>query len=100
MSAILAVLNAAVGDGRIGYVHCWEGRGRTGTVAWSWLVERGMTSAQALHRIRESRSHDPAMLKKDAPNWHQIRELESRHASRKSGNPKPHCQSPPAEKND
>jgi hypothetical protein len=42
------------------YVHCWGGRGRTGTVVGCWLVRHGIAEGKnALEMIRELRCFDP-----------------------------------------
>ncbi len=42
------------------YVHCWGGRGRTGTVVGCWLVRRGIAEGKhALEMIKELRRSDP-----------------------------------------
>jgi protein-tyrosine phosphatase len=41
-------------------VHCWGGKGRTGTVVGCWLVRHGKaTGDQALAMIQELRKNDP-----------------------------------------
>jgi hypothetical protein len=47
MRATLAVLDALLAHGRSIYLHCWGGRGRTGTVIASWLIARERLSASA-----------------------------------------------------
>jgi len=38
------------------YIHCWAGRGRTGTVVGCWLVRHGMAKSEdVIDRIRELR---------------------------------------------
>lgn len=44
--------------GRVVYIHCWGGHGRTGTVVGCWLVRHGLTPDQALERLTELRQHD------------------------------------------
>jgi len=42
------------------YIHCWGGKGRTGTVVGCYLVRHGIaTGNEALKRIRELRKNDP-----------------------------------------
>lgn len=53
MRDILAQLDSWMGENRRVYVHCWGGVGRTGTVIGCWLVERGMTGAQALQHLQQ-----------------------------------------------
>jgi len=44
MCAILDDIDGAIDGGRPVYVHCWGGRGRTGTVVGCWLVRHGPCS--------------------------------------------------------
>ena len=53
MRDILAQLDSWMGEDRRVYVHCWGGVGRTGTAIGCWLVERGMTGAQALQHLQQ-----------------------------------------------
>jgi hypothetical protein len=48
MTAILDVLDAALAAGRVVYLHCWGGVGRTGTVVGCYLVRHGMRGEEAL----------------------------------------------------
>jgi protein-tyrosine phosphatase len=60
--AIVQALDAvddAVAQERSVYVHCWGGRGRTGTVVGSWLVRHGATGEEALRRVAELRGAGP-----------------------------------------
>jgi Swiss Army Knife protein, DSP-PTPase phosphatase domain len=78
MLAILDRLDHELADGRVVYVHCYGGLGRTGTVVGCWLTRRGFTGEQALERIPILREAipDPAwnlspamrQLLGDAPN--------------------------------
>ena len=40
MRAVLAVIGRHLEEGRKIYLHCWGGRGRTGTVLGCWLTEK------------------------------------------------------------
>lgn len=53
MAGILDAVDAALGDGKTVYVHCWGGVGRTGTTVGCWLVRHGRTGGEALSRIAE-----------------------------------------------
>ncbi len=48
MGQILKVLQDAVAKGKLAYVNCRGGHGRTGTVAGCWMVENGLTGYFAL----------------------------------------------------
>ena len=57
MAAILDALDAALADGHTVYLHCWGGKGRTGTVVGCWLARHGLADGQAaLERVRELRA--------------------------------------------
>ena len=53
MVKILDAMDAALGNGKTLYVHCWGGVGRTGTTVGCWLVRHGHTGDEALRRIAE-----------------------------------------------
>jgi protein-tyrosine phosphatase len=56
MAAIQAEIDGSLAGGRPVYVHCWGGRGRTGTVVGVWLVRRGLAGpydfADVIARLR------------------------------------------------
>jgi len=57
MAAILDALDAALADGHTVYLHCWGGKGRTGTVVGCWLARHGLASGEAaLDRIQQLRA--------------------------------------------
>lgn len=50
---ILDAIDEARASGRTVYVHCWAGRGRTGTVIGCWLARHGSTDPLGdLDRLR------------------------------------------------
>ncbi|GAB4427783.1 MAG: protein-tyrosine phosphatase family protein [Anaerolineales bacterium] len=51
MRAILKSIQSALAAGRKVYVHCWAGVGRTGTTVGCYLVQNGMSGAQALTHL-------------------------------------------------
>lgn len=54
---IVEHIRAELDAGRVVYVHCWGGKGRTATVVGAWLIaEEGLGSDAALTRITELRS--------------------------------------------
>jgi len=60
MRSILDAIDTALADGATVYVHCWGGRGRTGTVVGCWLARHGnATGDAALKRIAELRARVP-----------------------------------------
>jgi hypothetical protein len=54
MARTLDTVDAAMRDGCV-YVHCWGGRGRTGTVVGCWLARHG---ADGLARLAVLTAHD------------------------------------------
>jgi hypothetical protein len=61
MREILDAIDAAIRAGSCVYVHCWGGRGRTGTVVGCWLVRHRRVAADAvLARLRILTSGHPA----------------------------------------
>jgi protein-tyrosine phosphatase len=59
MKAVLDAIDHALESGRVVYVHCWAGIGRTGTTVGCYLVRHGMSGEEALQRI--------AALRRDIP---------------------------------
>ncbi len=59
MVGILDDIDDAIAAGRTVYVHCWGGRGRTGTAVGCWLARHAMASGDnALAMIRYLRRTD------------------------------------------
>jgi protein tyrosine phosphatase (PTP) superfamily phosphohydrolase (DUF442 family) len=59
MQAILDALDAAAKRCQPMYLHCWGGRGRTGTVVGCWLARHGLAVGDgALQRLVELRKHE------------------------------------------
>jgi len=58
MRAILDEINKFISINRPVYVHCWGGRGRTGTVVGCYLVRHGLTGKEALKKIKELRRNE------------------------------------------
>ena len=59
MSQILSIIDEFLENDEAVYVHCWGGIGRTGTVSGCYMVEKGMTGADALQRIEDLRKPTP-----------------------------------------
>ena len=53
MAEILDAIDGAIAAGRKVYVHCWGGKGRTGTVVACHLVRHGRSTAEALRMVQE-----------------------------------------------
>lgn len=56
---VLDTIDAAIADGRVVYLHCWGGIGRTGTIVGCYLVRHGRTGRDAVADIAELRSATP-----------------------------------------
>lgn len=59
MLRILDAIDRAIEAGRIVYLHCYGGLGRTGTVVGCFLVRHGMGGGEALTEIRRMRQNTP-----------------------------------------
>ena len=51
--AILDAIDQHINEGRIVYLHCWGGVGRTGVIVGCWLSRHGYKGTAALARLRE-----------------------------------------------
>ena len=51
MKAILDLIDNEIHQGRIVYIHCFRGLGRTGTVVGCYLVRQGMNGDDALKKL-------------------------------------------------
>ncbi len=62
MRAILDEIDRSIGEGLPVYVHCWGGKGRTGTVVGCYLARLGIaTGWDALRKVRS--------LRRGVPDW-------------------------------
>ncbi len=61
MRRTLALIEGALAEGRVVYVHCLGGCGRTGTVVGCYLVEQGMPGEAALEEIARLRDEVAAV---------------------------------------
>jgi protein-tyrosine phosphatase len=74
MVEILDTIDASIARNRPVYVHCWGGKGRTGTVVGCWLARRGRaTGNDALAAIQELRKNDPTRYEPSPENGLQRR---------------------------
>jgi len=55
MNVILDEIERSLASHRPVYVHCWGGRGRTGTVVGCYLVRQGWSGEEGLKRLEELR---------------------------------------------
>lgn len=55
MEEILSDIDELISHGKVPYVHCWGGVGRTGTVVACHLLDSGMTADEALEVIATER---------------------------------------------
>lgn len=66
MQQILEAIETALDAGQPIYVHCWGGKGRTGTVVGCFLAQRGIATGDAALamvqqlRCRDARAHEPS----------------------------------------
>jgi hypothetical protein len=78
MRDILNAIDRAIGNGQPVFVHCWGGKGRTGTVVGCWLARRGIANGDdALRRIQYLRRHDPTAQEPSPENSVQRRMVRS-----------------------
>jgi len=59
MDQLLGRIDEAIAEGERIYLHCFGGRGRTGTVAGCYLVRHGQSGQEALEQISRSRQGLP-----------------------------------------
>ena len=70
--AILDAIDECIGAGKIPYVHCWGGIGRTGVIVGCWLARHGKPGRPALDRLRALWRNNPKAQRTDVPNtWEQ-----------------------------
>jgi protein-tyrosine phosphatase len=63
MCNILNAVDRAIAEDRPVYVHCWGGKGRTGTVVGCYLARHGIAVGhQVLNLISELRKNDPSAI--------------------------------------
>ena len=60
MKSILDEIDATIASGGKVYVHCWGGRGRTGTVVGCWLIRHNVAvPGRAVQEIQRLRAGTP-----------------------------------------
>ena len=66
-TAILDAIDGHIRNGKIVYVHCWGGVGRTGVIVGCWLSRHGYPGEAALARLGELWQHCPKSAYKESP---------------------------------
>ena len=64
---ILDAIDEQIASGRVVYVHCWGGVGRTGVIVGCWLSRHGRPGRPALERLRELWRSNPKSAWKRSP---------------------------------
>jgi hypothetical protein len=65
MVQILDKIDELLAQERIVYVHCWGGRGRTGSVVGCYLMRHGFASqGDVLARLQELTDHERALFRR------------------------------------
>lgn len=78
MRRIVDALDAELAAGSRVYVHCHAGVGRTGTAVGCWLVEQGLTGAEALDLIAHKRAALPGQSPETAAQREFVRRWQPR----------------------
>ena len=65
--SILDAIDGHIDLGRLVYIHCWGGIGRTGLIVGCWLSRHGYPKEEALSRLRELWSNCPKSEKISSP---------------------------------
>lgn len=69
MRQILDAIDAFLEKGMPAYIHCWGGRGRTGTVIGCWLARHSLaTGEEALRMVQHLRRNDPTANQRSPEN--------------------------------
>ena len=66
--AILDAIDECIAAGKIAYVHCWGGVGRTGVIVGCWLARHGKPGRPALERLRALWRNNPKSQWMRVPN--------------------------------
>lgn len=64
---ILDAIDEHIAEGRVVYVHCWGGVGRTGVIVGCWLARHGFPGKAALSRLHELWRQNPKSRFKKSP---------------------------------
>ena len=71
---ILNTIDDHINRGRIVYVHCWGGVGRTGTIVGCWLARRGYEGHAALSTLQELWRQCPKSVHRNSPETEEQRQ--------------------------
>ena len=66
-SSILDAIDQHIDQGRLVYLHCWGGIGRTGVIVGCWLSRHGYSGEMALRRLTELWQQCPKSATKQSP---------------------------------
>lgn len=67
MDAIQQAIDASLDAQRAVYVHCWRGRGRTGTVVGAYLIRRGLATHENFVEVIRALRAETAFPAGDSP---------------------------------
>lgn len=69
MKTILDDIDRSLDSGKGAYVHCWGGKGRTGTVVGCFLIRHALANREiVLDKIQELRKNDPKAMEPSPEN--------------------------------
>jgi protein-tyrosine phosphatase len=66
-SRILDAIDYHIRDGRLVYLHCWGGVGRTGVIVGCWLARHGYAGESALIQLHELWRNCPKSIIRKSP---------------------------------
>jgi len=66
-TSILDSIDQQVNQGKVVYVHCWGGVGRTGLIIGCWLARRGLCGMDAFNRLQELWKECPKSAYRNSP---------------------------------
>lgn len=64
---VLDSIDGHIREGRMVYLHCWGGVGRTGVIVGCWLARHGWHGDAALSRLSDLWQHCPKSAKRASP---------------------------------
>ena len=85
MKEILDTIDRKLGENRIVFLHCWGGKGRTGTVVGCWMMRHGLARSETvLTCIKKARVTDAAVQQASPETSQQIAFVQSWRESEKA----------------